>query len=82
MDCPLKLGGGTSVAEGVLSTKLVPPPPLRGYSSYPRRRIVGVNNSYIISFFIYTQRRGKKKKSCRSDAMKLREIGFECSPPL
>ena len=23
-----------------------------------------------------------KKKSCRIDAMKLREIGFECSPPL
>ena len=32
---------------GYYLQKLVPPPLLRGYSSYLRRRIVGVDNIYI-----------------------------------
>lgn len=34
------------------------------------------------TFYKENKMQYKKRKSCRIDAMKLREIGFECSPPL
>ena len=43
------LGRGTSEAEGVLLRYFIPPPPLRGYSSYIRRRIEWWVNCSIIS---------------------------------